>query len=47
MLKEGGSFTMKAVQIVKQDELREIDVEQPVIDGKNNVLVQLCIRDRR
>ena len=32
---------MKAVQIVKPDELRVIDVEKPVIDGKNNVLVRM------
>lgn len=32
---------MKAVQIVKPNELRIIDVEKPVIDEKNNVLIQM------
>jgi len=32
---------MKAVQIVKPNELRVIDVEKPVIDAKNNVMVKM------
>lgn len=32
---------MKAVQIVKPNELEVIDVEKPVIDPKNNVLVKM------
>lgn len=32
---------MKAVQIVKPNELRVIDVEKPVIDSENNVLVKM------
>lgn len=32
---------MKAVQIVKPNELRIIDVEKPVIDEKNNVLIRM------
>ncbi len=32
---------MKAVQIVKPNELKIIDVEKPVIDEKNNVLIQM------
>lgn len=32
---------MKAVQIVKPNELRIIDMEKPVIDEKNNVLVKM------
>lgn len=32
---------MKAVQIVKPKELRVIDIEKPVIDGKNNVLIKM------
>lgn len=32
---------MKAVQIVKPNELRVIDVEKPVIDAKNNVLIKM------
>ena len=33
--------TIKAVQIVKPNELRVIDMEMPVIDEKNNVLVKI------
>ena len=29
---------MKAVQIVKPNQLEVIDIEKPVIDSKNNVL---------
>ena len=32
---------MKAVQIVKPNQLEVIDVEKPVIDPKNNVLVKM------
>lgn len=32
---------MKAVQIVKPNELRVIDVEKPVIDSENNILVKM------
>lgn len=32
---------MKAVQIVKPNELRIIDMEKPVIDQKNNVLIKM------
>ena len=32
---------MKAVQIVKPEDLRVIDIEKPVIDEKNNVLVKM------
>lgn len=32
---------MKAVQIVKPGELRIIDIEKPVIQGKNNVLIKM------
>lgn len=32
---------MKAVQIVKPEELKVIDIEKPVIDEKNNVLVKM------
>lgn len=32
---------MKAVQIVKPNELRIIDMEKPVIDSKNNVLIKM------
>lgn len=32
---------MKAVQIVKPEELRVIDVEKPVIDEKNNVMIKM------
>lgn len=32
---------MKAVQIVKPEELRVIDVEKPVIDEKNNVMIRM------
>lgn len=32
---------MKAVQIVKPNDLRVIDVEKPVIDEKNNVMVKM------
>ena len=32
---------MKAVQIVKPNQLEVIDIEKPVIDSKNNVLVKM------
>ncbi len=32
---------MKAVQIVKPNELKVIDIEKPVIDAKNNVMVKM------
>lgn len=32
---------MKAVQIIKPNELKVIDVEKPVIDAKNNVLIKM------
>ena len=32
---------MKAVQIVKPNQLEVIDIEKPVIDPKNNVLVKM------
>ncbi|MBQ1312379.1 MAG: zinc-binding alcohol dehydrogenase family protein [Blautia sp.] len=32
---------MKAIQIVKPEELRIIEMDKPVIDGKNNVLVKV------
>lgn len=32
---------MKAVQIIKPNQLEVIDVEKPVIDSKNNVLVKM------
>ena len=32
---------MKAVQIVKPNELKIIDMEKPVIDEKNNVLIKM------
>ena len=32
---------MKAIQIVKPNELRVIDMEKPVIDAENNVLVKI------
>ena len=32
---------MKAVQIIQPNELKIIDVEKPVIDEKNNVLVKM------
>lgn len=34
---------MKAVQIVKPEDLRVIDIEKPVIDEKNNVLVKMTL----
>ena len=33
---------MKAIQIVKPNELRVIDMEKPAIDAENNVLVKNC-----
>ena len=33
---------MKAVQVVKPNDLRIIDMEKPVIDEKNNVLVKIA-----
>ena len=33
---------MKAVQVVKPNDLRVIDMEKPVIDEKNNVLVKIA-----
>ncbi len=33
---------MKAVQVVKPNDLRIIDIEKPVIDEKNNVLVKIA-----
>ena len=32
---------MKAVQIVKPNDLRIIDMDKPTIDAKNNVLVKI------
>ena len=32
---------MKAVQIVKPNQLEVIDIEKPVIDSKNNLLVKM------
>ena len=32
---------MKAIQIVKPNQLEVIDIEKPVIDEKNNVLVKM------
>ena len=32
---------MKAVQIVKPNQLEVIDVEKPVLSGKNNILVRM------
>ena len=32
---------MKAVQIVKPEQLEIIEIEKPVIDNKNNVLIKM------
>ena len=40
-MRNPGGLHMKAVQIVKPNDLRIIDMDKPTIDAKNNVLVKI------